>query len=114
MIRIQRAFYRFEVYCNLFQNPERFDFREQRDIFFLKFSDWENEQLACMYDYLFRVICPGTIFDGPNRDSSADSEKLSIMWLSKTQHGLKSTQSIQLSTVTTSILHTYSICFRSA
>jgi hypothetical protein len=114
MIRIQRTFYRFEVYCNLFRNPERFDFREQRDLFFFKFSHWENEQLACVYDYLFRVICPGMIFDGPSRDSSADSKKLSMMWLSKIQHGLKSTQSIQLSTGTTSILHTYSICFRSA
>jgi hypothetical protein len=68
MIRVQRAFYRFEVYCNLFRDPELFDFREQRDLFFFKFAHWENEQLACVYGYLFRVVCPGMIICGSCRD----------------------------------------------
>lgn len=41
--RIQRTFYRFEVYCNLFRDLELSKVREQRDLFFFKFSHWENE-----------------------------------------------------------------------
>lgn len=61
LTRIQRAFYRFEIYCNLFRDPERtlFSVAEQRDVFFSCFSPWENEQLACIHDYLFRVVSPG-------------------------------------------------------
>lgn len=62
MNRIQRAFYRFETYCHLFRNPHAFDAHEMRDVFFFKFSHWENEQLACIHDYLFRAVCPGTSF----------------------------------------------------
>ena len=57
--RIQRAFYRFEVYCNLFRDPKVFDSFEIGDLFMFSFSHWENEQLACVHDYLFRVVCPG-------------------------------------------------------
>ena len=58
--RIIRAFYRFEIYCNIFRDPKRtINVREQRDIFFSNFSPWENEQLACIHDYLFRVVSPG-------------------------------------------------------
>ncbi|MCJ1399993.1 hypothetical protein MMC11_003196 [Xylographa trunciseda] len=56
--RICRTFYRFELYCNLFREhgwkDDRFSPREQRDIFFDKYSPWENEQLACVHDYLYR------------------------------------------------------------
>ncbi len=60
MNRIQRTFYRFEVYCNLFHDSKLFEASEIEDLFFSKFSYWENEQLACVHDYLFRVVCPGT------------------------------------------------------
>ena len=60
-VRIARTFYRFETYCNLFRNPKRnlFTIEEQREIFFGCFSPWENEQLACVHDYLFRAVSPG-------------------------------------------------------
>ena len=54
--RIQRALYRFEVYQNLCRE---IDVRENRGLLICKFSDCENEQLACVHDYLFRAICPG-------------------------------------------------------
>jgi hypothetical protein len=59
--RIQRAFYRFEVYCNLFRDRKQtlFKHHERGDLFFSKFAPWENEQLACVHDFLFRAVCPG-------------------------------------------------------
>jgi hypothetical protein len=69
MNRVQRAFYRFEVYCNLFRDPEVFEPSEIRDLFFFKFSHWENEQLACVHDYLFRAVCPGMNVLDPYRES---------------------------------------------
>lgn len=71
--RVQRAFYRFEIYCNLFRGSQRFDVREQRDLFFFKFSHWENEQLACLHDYLFRAMCPGMNALGPRQDLALKS-----------------------------------------
>lgn len=59
VMRIQRALYRFEVYGNLFRDGELFKWQEQRDLFFSKFSYWENEQLGCVRDYLYRIACPG-------------------------------------------------------
>lgn len=72
LIRIKRVLYQFEVYCNLFRKPsfdrmlrgERncliqptpFGAQEQRDIFFDRFSPWENEQLSCIHDYLIEEI----------------------------------------------------------
>jgi hypothetical protein len=63
MLRIHRALYHFEVYCNIFRDFERpiFDLDEQRVIFFAKFSPWENEQLACIHEYLYRVAAPGKL-----------------------------------------------------
>ena len=59
--RIQRAFYRFEIYCNLFRfrKPPAFDINEQRTVFFSRFSPWVNEQLGCVHDYLFYKLSPG-------------------------------------------------------
>ncbi|ERF75892.1 hypothetical protein EPUS_01258 [Endocarpon pusillum Z07020] len=51
--RIQRALYRFEVYQNLCRDS---DVRENRGLLICKFSDCENEQLACVHDYLFRAV----------------------------------------------------------
>ena len=61
--RIQRALYRFELYCNLFGDPKRTEFKinEQMRLFFFKFSPWEIEQLGSIHDYLFRVISPGIV-----------------------------------------------------
>ena len=61
LYRIQRALYRFELYCNLFRKREacmevRFEAEEQRDRFFDAFPYWENEQLACIHDYLFERL----------------------------------------------------------
>ena len=56
--RLCRTFYRFELYCNLFRQyayeDERYTRREQKTIFFDLHSHWENEQLGCVHDYLFR------------------------------------------------------------
>lgn len=68
--RIKRAIATFQLYCNLFpgypgSDKERpldrvasIDLTLQRDIFFSRFSAWENEQLACVYDYMARMIMP--------------------------------------------------------
>ena len=61
--RIRRTFYRFELYCNLFRKyrdkDDRFDDREQRELYFDRYSPWENEQLACVHDYLYRRLVKG-------------------------------------------------------
>ncbi|KAK2059750.1 hypothetical protein LY76DRAFT_511508, partial [Colletotrichum caudatum] len=55
--RCQRALYRFEIYCNLFKNPEvvRFNLdvvNFQRAQFFDCLSPWEIEQLVAIRDFL--------------------------------------------------------------
>jgi len=60
--RVERAFYRFEIYCTMFRYGQanyRFHISEQRRLFFSHFSPWENEQLACIHDYLARLVAPG-------------------------------------------------------
>lgn len=58
--RLEAAFLRFELFCNLFREraykQERFEDEELSEIFFDKFSPWENEQLACINDYLTAKI----------------------------------------------------------
>ncbi|MCJ1397543.1 hypothetical protein MMC11_000737 [Xylographa trunciseda] len=53
-IRIHRAFYRFQLYCNLFSitNPRRLEDYYARDAFFARFPTWEVEEFACIQDYL--------------------------------------------------------------
>ena len=59
MDRIERALYRFEVLCNLFRTTDimagimRGDMDEQQHLFLRKFAPWENEQLGCIYHYLW-------------------------------------------------------------
>lgn len=62
VFRIQRAIYRFQLYCNLFRFPYT---RQQiaHDLeslltvcFFGPFSPWVNEQLACVHDYFERIL----------------------------------------------------------
>ncbi|KAF5631539.1 uncharacterized protein FTJAE_7871 [Fusarium tjaetaba] len=66
--RISRAFYRFQIYRNLFLDKEQeidlfpsYDDEEDEDLsfdnelkklFFDRHSPWVNEQLACVYDFL--------------------------------------------------------------
>ncbi|CZR55846.1 uncharacterized protein PAC_05734 [Phialocephala subalpina] len=56
--RFERAFYRFELYCSLFRHAGKpiCSFDEQKRIYFDKFPPWENEQLTCIHDYLFRAM----------------------------------------------------------
>ncbi|KAF2762333.1 hypothetical protein EJ05DRAFT_497187 [Pseudovirgaria hyperparasitica] len=56
--RIQRAMYRFEIFCNLFRGFENPAPTQTWDAFFLKFSPWENEQLACVHDYFAQAVYP--------------------------------------------------------
>lgn len=61
--RVERAMYRFEIFCNLFREFWDSDFLEQLwDFFFSNFSPWENEQLACVHDYLVQAVSPGMYY----------------------------------------------------
>lgn len=55
LLRFQRAFYRFQLYCNVV-GQRASEPQEMRDMFFGHFAAWENEQLACVYEYLMRVV----------------------------------------------------------
>ena len=64
--RIERALYRFEIYCDLFREipnersstiPSAIN-SEQSQLFFAKFAPYENEQLGCIHDFLVRAISP--------------------------------------------------------
>ncbi|KAK8136767.1 hypothetical protein PG984_004707 [Apiospora sp. TS-2023a] len=67
LCRIERALYRFEIYCNIFggsltRSPIsltrlRF-YREQKRLFFTNFAPCENEQLGCIHDFLVRAVTP--------------------------------------------------------
>ncbi|KAF7507194.1 hypothetical protein GJ744_010876 [Endocarpon pusillum] len=57
--RVQRALYRFELYCNLFRDSRTlFNIKVPMGLFFNKFSPWENEQLGSIHDYLFHIFSP--------------------------------------------------------
>jgi hypothetical protein len=82
--RIQRAFYRFQLYCNLFHAPaqvkahratfvrvssagqaarsqwRRDVLSNQCDMFLSRFAVWESEQLASVYDFLYHEISERT------------------------------------------------------
>ena len=60
-----RGFHRFELYCNLLHVYDgddglQFIIDKQCRLFFDAFTYWENEQLACIHDYLHRCIATGT------------------------------------------------------
>ncbi|MCJ1386753.1 hypothetical protein MMC17_009879 [Xylographa soralifera] len=57
-IRIQRALYRLQLYCNLFspRNLQRLEDYDARDAFFTRFPAWEVEEFACIHDYLHRRL----------------------------------------------------------
>lgn len=74
--RVERTFYHFEVYCNIFKNewsgeprggigcliPRNSTVSEhQTDFFFTNFAPWEIEQLGCIYDFLDRLVSRGQL-----------------------------------------------------
>ncbi|KAJ5554104.1 zinc finger domain protein [Penicillium frequentans] len=57
--RIERSFYTLELYCSLFgQSRSRLSRDDQIDLFFKRFAPWENEQLACVHDFLLDELKP--------------------------------------------------------
>lgn len=59
--RIKRTFYRYELFCNIFRKREDIQFgkaasESPQSIFFSICAPWENEQLACVRDYLFKRL----------------------------------------------------------
>ena len=65
MNRIKRALYMFEIHCNICSSlsqsqPVQAQFHGAPAVIFCRrFSPWENEQLASVYDYLFSIVAPG-------------------------------------------------------
>ncbi|KAH8170002.1 zinc finger domain-containing protein [Sarocladium implicatum] len=57
-IRIRRAFYWFEIFCNYFRKLWREDEDSIFSVFGCMFAPWEAEQLACVHDYMARAIMP--------------------------------------------------------
>ena len=56
--RIKRTFYRYELFCNIFRQrgsiqTKQADPQKPQSMFFSICAPWENEQLACVRDYLF-------------------------------------------------------------
>lgn len=67
--RIEQAFYKYQLFCNLFRKREgrRYSLggsRDHRKLFLDKFSPWENEQLASIYEHLFGKVSIGTLLPG--------------------------------------------------
>ena len=94
--RIERALYRFEIYCNLFP-PSRSMESEiasgdsaamQYEAFFSRFAPWENEQLACIYDFLVREVSPGRVEVLSREDDFADHVQRLIILRSTTLRGV--------------------------
>lgn len=62
--RIKRTFYRYELFCNIFRERERIwnvnaDPETPQSKFFSMCAPWENEQLACVRDYLYDSLSLG-------------------------------------------------------
>ena len=62
--RLHRTLYLLELYHILFcstglAEKVRISAADQHDLFFAKFAPWENEQLGCMYDYLYDQLYLG-------------------------------------------------------
>ncbi|KAI1272147.1 hypothetical protein F5Y07DRAFT_380696 [Xylaria sp. FL0933] len=54
--RFERAIYRFQLYCNVVGELFPITENELGKMYFDHFSTWENEQLACVYEYFVRLI----------------------------------------------------------
>ena len=61
LCRIERTFYRFQFYCNLMalRKKRRFGRRGTSVVISDGFAPWENEQLACIIDYLEYAVAYG-------------------------------------------------------
>lgn len=62
--RIERAFYRYELFRNIFSKDEEkpsnyANAQEHRELFLDRFQPWENEQLAPVYEYIFDKLSIG-------------------------------------------------------
>ncbi|KAI1082677.1 hypothetical protein F5B20DRAFT_577757 [Whalleya microplaca] len=55
LFRIQRALYRYQLYCNMF-GTRRVEKGEKLARYATYFAQWENEQVACVQNLLLRVI----------------------------------------------------------
>ncbi|KAJ5714845.1 zinc finger domain protein [Penicillium malachiteum] len=56
---MERSFYTFEVYCSLFgQSETPLPLDDELETFFKRFAPWENEQLACVHDFLVDELEP--------------------------------------------------------
>ncbi|KAF2966735.1 hypothetical protein GQX73_g6846 [Xylaria multiplex] len=55
MHRFERAFYRYQIFCNVI-GPDSLGAADLWAVFFKWFSTWENEQLACIHEHLVRVV----------------------------------------------------------
>ncbi|KAL2831313.1 hypothetical protein BJY01DRAFT_254324 [Aspergillus pseudoustus] len=80
--RFVRTFYRFQIYCSLFGDPITCPYQDGPErglVFFAHFSAWENEQLACIHDYLLRVMAP--VF---RQEAETDAEWIMYFILSDT------------------------------
>ena len=71
--RLQRAFFRFEIYRKVFHIAEEprgldplFSEIEQADLFLPLFAPWEIEELACVNQYLMNTL--ESVFDGLEDD----------------------------------------------
>ncbi|KAK7216576.1 hypothetical protein V2G26_004579 [Clonostachys chloroleuca] len=60
LARIERALYRFEIFCNLYyrKSPSQPVSHDSLAAFCLCFAPWENEQLGTILDFLFRIASP--------------------------------------------------------
>ncbi|KAJ5929175.1 hypothetical protein N7454_007023 [Penicillium verhagenii] len=80
--RIERSFYTVELYCSLFgQSRPRLSLADQIDLFFKRFTPWENEQLSCVHDFLKEEFKPAF-----NEVAAHDIQfgELSISWTEDT------------------------------
>ncbi|KAH8156028.1 hypothetical protein CIB48_g12219 [Xylaria polymorpha] len=81
LCRIERALYRFQLYCNLVVPPPQIRCSDLRGDFqfFSYFATWENEQLACIHEYLVRLIV--------KLDHDITWAALKIAWIGKHSNG---------------------------
>ena len=61
--RPERTFWRFELYCNLFREQQKFPYglerieeKDQKQKFFNHFAPFENEQLGCVHDFWYDQV----------------------------------------------------------
>ncbi|KAI9672726.1 MAG: hypothetical protein M1831_000161 [Alyxoria varia] len=62
-VRIQHSLYRWNIFCYLFGHVKKApvdleDHDKVFEMFWSRFAPWENEQLACLFDYFHKVLAP--------------------------------------------------------